>query len=333
MLAFILAVLPVQSDPIVFWPDSSFARHIRVSNRKAVTFGGEYKNVRITLENIDQLTIKNLKLTNCDVRISGCSGHSATEVYMRGGAWNVYPGPVMNIAANNSTRWIGDNISIPSQQALKWKRIWPGGRNPVSFTVPMDHIKAADKDYIDNVWKLRDSSGREFMGRLVGWQEIPSKRLIRITVDPGGNMARGLGFWATYRPDEFSRDLRYSRFDVSGHSQMSIYFADGVDFSDSIFGPATLDYNLGFEHSANVNLHNVTSRGNRTKQGNGADVAFIFGIRGLVVRDCDIETLAITSAGWEVSEVDVDQRVSFLDRANGWFRDIKTLNAPKTDGF
>lgn len=326
MLAFLLTVVPAQSQPIVNWPDSSFSRHIRVSNRKSLTFSGEFRNVRLTLENIDELVIKNVKLTNCDVRISGCSGHVASDVVIRGGAWNVFPGPVMNAAANNSTRWIGDNVSISQQRALHWRRTWPGGKNPVSFTVPMDHIKASDKNYAENLWKLRDSAGREFLGRLVGWQKLASQRLIRVTIDPGGSMAHGPGFWATYRPDEFLQDLEYSRFDVAGHSQMSIYFADGVSFRDSKFGSATLDYNLGFEHCANVNLQNVTSRGNRTKQGNGADVAFIFGIRGLTVRACDIETLAITSAGWEVSTVDVDQRVSFLDREKGWYRDIRTRN-------
>ncbi|MFM9873272.1 MAG: hypothetical protein ACKVQS_07380 [Fimbriimonadaceae bacterium] len=332
MLAFLLSVMPAQAQPIIYWPDSSFKRIVRVSNRKELIFSGEFQDARITLENIDSLTIKNVKLTNCDVRIAGCSGHSATEVFMRGGAWNVFPGPVMNAGANNTTRWIGDNISIPSQAALRWRRIWPGGKNPVSFTVPMDHIKASEKNYAENLWKLRDSTGREFLGRLIGWQKIPSQRLIRVTVDPGGIMSRGPGFWTTYRPDEFLRDLSYSRFDVAGHSQMSIYFADGVDFRDSKFGTATLDYNLGFENCANVNLQNLTSKGNRTVQGNGVDVAFIFGIRGLTVRACDIDTLAITSGGWEVSSVDVDQRVSFLDWDMGWYRDIRTANKPDNGG-
>ncbi len=326
MLAFLVAVMPPQSDAIIYWPDSSFQRHIKVSNRNELTFSGEYKDTRITIENIDQLTIKNLKLTNCDVRIAGCSGHQAWDVSMRGGAWNVYPGPVMNAGVNNTTRWIGDNVSIPSQAALHWKRTWPGGKNPVSFTVPMEHIKAAGKDYSENLWKLRDANGKEFLGRLVGWEKLENQRLIRVTVDPGGTMAKGLGFWATYRPDEFLRGLSYSRFDVAGHSQMSIYFADGVDFRDSNFGSATLDYSLGFEHCANVNLHNVTARGNRTRQGNGADVAFIFGIRGLKVNSCDIETLALTSSGWEVSNVVSDQPVSILDLKKGWFRDVSAPN-------
>lgn len=326
MLALLITTFSIQPQHIVDWPDSAFQRHIKVSNRDSLTFSGDFKNVRITFENIDRLSIKNLKLTDCDVRIVGSSGHSAENVWMRGGAWNVFPGPVMHAAVNNTTRWIGDNISIPSQPALKWKRNWPGGRSPVSFTVPMDHIKAAGENYGENLWKLRDSQGKEFIGRLVNWEEIPSQRLIRITVDPGGTMAKGVGFWATYKPSEFLKDLKYSQFDVAGHEQLSIYFADGVDFRDSKFGSATLDYNLGFENCANVNLHNVTSRGNRTVQGNGADVAFIFGIRGLTVTASDIETLAITSAGWEVSQVSTTLPISFLDLKDGWFRDIRAGN-------
>jgi len=326
MLALLFTTFSVQPQHIVNWPDNAFQRNIKVSNRKEFTFSGEYKNVRITFENIDQLSIKNLKLIDSDVRIAGCSGHSAENVWMRGGAWNVFPGPVMHAAVNNSTQWIGDNMSVPNQRALNWKRNWPGGRNPVSFTVPKDHIKAAGADYSLNLWKLRDSEGREFMGRLVDWKELPGQGLIRLTVDPSGNMSRGMGFWATYKPSEFLKDLKYSQFDVAGHEQLSIYFADGVDFKDSKFGSATLDYNLGFENCANVNLHNVTSRGNRTVQGNGADIAFLFGIRGLNVTSSDIETLAITSKGWEVSQVNTDLRVSFLDFKDGWYRDIRSKN-------
>jgi hypothetical protein len=187
----------------------------------------------------------------------------------------------------------------------------------------LEHVKALGEEYSTNVWKLRDSAGNEFLATLHSWVPDRDRKTITATLNPNGTMARGRGFWNTYLPDRFLKSLFYADFDVAGHEQMSFYFCDGILFTNSRFGAATVDYNLGFENCANVVLNGLRSSGNRTIQGGKSSLSFLFGIRGLRILESEIETAVIQSGGWEVSRVDSSTQIDFWDWEKGWFRDIR----------
>lgn len=308
--------LPVPDPITVDRPDSSFSSVIAIHGEEEEVLTGEYRNARILLSDIKKLTIKDLRLFDCDVRIAGCDGHTATNVYIRGGAWNVYPtavargwmfNPAAWYSATNFT-WIGGDH----------RTTFAGGNGLQTIMVPLDQLKNGrdPATYASAKWKFRDSTGKTFNPALWDWVVDGSNAVIRFS--PRGSMAAGSGFWSCESPNGFLRGLKYTGIDADGMDYFAVYFADGLTFTKSRMGPSTLDYTLGFEYCVNVNLSYLTVWGNKTKQGNAADVAFLAGVRGLTVKNCDIGTLAITSSGWEVSGVDSDTAVSWLDWGTGW---------------
>lgn len=309
--------LPVPSPLIVNRPDSSFESVILLSNKDSETITGEYRNARFYISDVRKLTFKNVKLIDCDVRIAKAPGHTADNVYIRGGAWNVYPSKV-------ERGWMQNNEAWYSATNFTWiggdhKAIF-GGSGLQAITFSKDQLKGGldATPYAVAKWKLRDSSGKTFNASFWTWTDNGST--ITVQVSPRGNMASGPGYWSCLDYTGQTKGIRYSNIDASGMEQMSFYFADGLVVKDSVFGPATLDYNLGFEYCSNITLDNVQSYGNRTIQGNGADVSFLYGVRGLTVKDSEIGTLAITSSGWEVSKVNVQQGISWID--NGWVGEV-----------
>lgn len=320
--------LPIPNPLMMDLPDSSFSSIVQIHGEDSFTLSGEYHNARILLSDIKNLTIKNFTAYDSDIRIAGCPGHTATNVFMRGGKWNVYPTAVRRENMGNKSSWTSATNFT-----------WVGGSHSASFggnglqtiIIPKAQLKNGSDPtpYATAKWRLRDSTGKTFNATFWTWNDDGVN--ITVQVSPRGTMASGGGYWSCIDPAGFTKNIKYSGFDVSGQESFSIYFADGVSVKNSTFGPATLDYNLGFEDCANVNLQNVYAHGNQTVQGNGADVAFLYGIRGLKVRDCEIATLAIDSNGWEVSNVDSDNSLSILD--DGWYGLVIEKGVVKRDAL
>jgi hypothetical protein len=308
--------LPIPNPYATNRPDSSFNSIIMESGQAEVKIENRViKNARILLSDIQNLSLKNLELIDCDVRIAGCPDHTATNIKIRGGSWNVFPTPIPREWMYNWPSWYSaTNFTwIGGSHAATFK----SGGGLQTLTFPIAQLKNG-KDalpYALAKWKFRDSAGKVVTPVLWDWKQVGENIVARFQAP---EMASGSGFWSCVDPNGFVKGIKYTGIDADRMEYFAVYFADGISVTNSAFGPATLDYNLGFEHCANVNLKNVESRGNRTKQGNGADVAFLAGIRGLSVKDCEIGTLAVTSSGWEVSDVVSDIKIGWLDKSTGW---------------
>jgi len=332
MIAISLAILgqrlPVPSPLIVDLPDSAFKSVRLISDQDSEVITGEYRNTRFYISDVRKLTFKNVKLIDCDVRIAFAPGHTADNVYIRGGAWNVYPSKV-------ERGWMQHNPAWYSATNFTWiggdHKATFGGNGLQSITFPKDQLKNGSDPVPYSVakWKLRDSAGKTFNAAFWTWTDNGST--ITVQVSPRGNMASGPGYWSCIEYTGMTKGLRYSGFNVAGMEQMSFYFVDGMTFKDSEMAWAYLDATLDFEYCANITLDNVTAYGNRTVQGNGADVSFLYGIRGLTVKDSEIGTLAITSADWEVSKVNVQQSISWID--NGWVGEVVESGIVKRDAL
>jgi hypothetical protein len=149
------------------------------------------------------------------------------------------------------------------------------------------------------------------MGKFQGF--VVKDDQLYAVVQPRGEMAKGYGFWSVYDERAFSRDLVYRNINAYNHRWFSVYFADGVRVERSSFLAARVDYSIGMEMAARVRISEVTATGNVTAMGGQADVAFLFGIRGLEAVNNRISVLSIASNGWEVSNVKCDQPISVID--------------------
>ena len=312
-----LSALGFTQNDFLDRPDSSFDQVLYIHGPGAddsYTLGGEYRNARIFINSIENLTIKNLSIYDCDVRIAG-SSQIGSNVLMRGGQWSNYPSPLLREnmaklhawdgATNGNTSWIGGS------------HVWNfrGGLEPFTIEVETRQLKNEFDalPYMTARWVLSDSAGKEFYPQVMGFQVQGDSTFI--TLAPRADMAPGRGFWSCTNPAGYI-SVDYRDFDIQGHYAFSTYFAN-AKLRNSKIGPSVWDYNMGFENCGVVEVSGVTAWGNQIPRGGYAGLAFLFG-GNIKVRDSQIDILSVSSGEWK-TEIDSTSPISFLDLDKGWF--------------
>jgi|GEM_PF-3429040 len=302
-------------------PDSEFDVVRYVYGGSGETISGDYtgQTVRIRVSNARNLKIENLILDkDSEVTLAGCSGHSVKYVKIgENSLWHSFPVAVDKSRMRNAKDWwSATNGAYAIQDDKGWKHNFQqNGWEDAKIIVQKKFLKRGFDvaAYSSIPIRLRDVTGKIFNGKVMAFKDLGDT--IEITVSPKGTMTKGVGYWTIYDPTQFQKNLVYDNFQASGHRFVSFYFADGVTFKNGKLYGARVDYNLGFENCANVNLHNVLSSGNMTEQGGKADVAFIFGIRGLKASGNQIASFQIASKGWECDNVNVDQPIHWVEQS------------------
>jgi hypothetical protein len=300
-----------------------------------VNLSGLFENSDIRLSNCI-VTGKGLVLRNTTVAMAGCK-ESFDGVDMEGGDWRSYPTAIKAGDIGKELAWWsatnGNTTVIGGDHSIVWPKLEPGN-NHWTVTVQRDELKDGvtfDK-YKSAQWKVRDGAGKVRLVTPKTWTPSADGKTVDVKLSLNGPMKEGPGFWSCTNPAGYTKGSKYNNFNVRNHRYFSVYFADGITVSNSNFGPATLDYNLGFENCMNVSLVNVKAWGNQTFDGNGASIAFLFGVDGLKAIGIETDSFHIRSMGWPVNRVDVDSVITWPDWDKGWFSNVKEQGVLRRDG-
>jgi hypothetical protein len=276
---------------------------------------------------------RSVVLRDSDVSLAGCVETIEGPVDMEGGSWRSFPTPLQAGQIGNDAAWWSATNGTTSWIGGSHSAIFPATSGLITITVNKADLKngLTFDGYKTCLWRIRDSAGKVVICSPWDWTDLGSTVSIRLA--PRQAIAAGPGFWSCINPFGFNRNIKYNRFTVSKHKYFSVYFADGATVSNSVFGPATVDYNLGFENCRNIILTNVKAWGNQTVQGNGAAISFLFGIDGLTARGVEVDSMLVTSSGWPVQNVDVENKIGYLDWTSGWYNNIKEAGVLKRDAL
>lgn len=305
-------------------PDSEFSHVIYANSQPNLILTGNYGRTRIRLSDCYDVKIQDLRVGNgSELLLAGCQRHSIDGLELPDdSAFSSWPVSVKKENMRNALAWWSatNGAFIINAKDDKWsanfqQEFWEPVKirfSKKNLCIPLE--KLTETVLATCVWNLVDKSGKKFRGKFVGLEQTNEQELIAL-IQPRAEMVKGNGHWSVYDITKFTKGLRYKNIEAYRHLYWSNYFCKGLEVKDSSFMSAKLDYNFGAEMCLNVTLDNVQSAGNVTVQGGHADVAFLYGIVGLTIRNSNISILSIASNGWEVAKLNIqkDLNVSWIE--------------------
>lgn len=283
----------------------------------------------IYLSDCDGADLTNIKLAGgYRLWLAGCDDLTINGLEMGPGSdFQSFPRPVAREnMAKDGAWWAATNGAVLLGDNQGWKRTWTGGRGSVAILVPRNQLKAGltPENYMAGAFRLVDSAGKEFNGKLVTMNDLGE--FFEFVVNPRGTMAPGVGYWNAYDLSKYQRNISIRNVRAAQHETFALYCVNGLVVRDSIFVNARVDYNFGVEYGQRITLQDVTSYGNSTAQGGSSDLAFLFGVRGLNLKNVEAGKCLVASNGWEVDNVRSDSQIVEF-REPGWLTPETIQNA------
>lgn len=309
---------------------------IKLHTEKNEVIGGTNKNSPVTRENLvllgstlENLVIRNMVLINPIVKLTHVKNVLFDNVEIVGGFGDISSGPILLENMENLDKWagvgnytgaVGDDRDGPGNpNPLHYRRNWLQGRFQ-EITITKNRVFLTPNEYFTNLWLLRDSTGKDYPGKLEKFAE--GKETITFHVSTQEPMAAGWGFFHTLKPSRFSENITFRNCRFTKHKFFSLYYTRGIRVVNSVFGESTNDYPWGIETCDDVEIIDSVFYG----VSKWSTIGMLGGNSNVVIRNTISTNTSAISRNWPMRNIKSDVPIFFDDLETGWYSNVKCPN-------